>query len=1260
MKKLLVVLLVLLLWASSAAAAVNVLSGHLTLGQDLFSAQGGSMALGVSLSYNSYDALGGPFGPGWTHSYEIYLHPNSDGTMVFTGGQGKRFYFPDGNGGYFTRAGDFSTLTANADGTFTLNFPDGAVYRFGSNRKVASIADRFSNALTFDYSVADQVTVSDPANRQVIIHTDANGRINWIKNQSTDPAEKQYDFSYSTAGMLESISYPAPDPAAPTVRPEWNYLYTSDNKLEFLIDPEGHISKHVYTNGKCTRVVYPEGVVDTGGTETADAAQYTKSFAFDTPAAGETTLTEKDGGQWIYSYDVNEGVLTAKQDPNGNVTSYVHYGSSEAWPGLRKSVTTPIDADTVYVTEYLAYDAQGNAIETRGHVRHLNGGTPIDDPADRHMVMTYGTYDRLTFAEDKITGAVTTMDYVAGPGTGEETVIVTAPKIDAGDVFGPQSVLVFNADGQLDLVTDPLGRQIDYAYDAAGLLHSATDLSSGIVSTFGDLDAMGRPQLVSVAAGSEARVTHVVYDNLGRATTVTRDGEDPQTQALVTYVTSFGYDLLGNRTRVTDAENNSTTFEHNARGQVTRITDDLSQVTELLYGGAGCASCGGGVDKLTDVINANHYNPGTTAVPKSSFRYDTVGRVKSESDENGNTRLYAYDAAGRLLDLYQDGVGVAGNVPGEIDPADTHLLHYVWSGAGELSSKTDQLTGETTTFTYYPLPTPPATDFRAGRLKTATNPAASYTFDYYANGWLKSSDDGITQIEHAYDAAGRRELVTVKQDGAPLQTLDYVYNATSKRLENIVSAAGTFTFGYDAWGRRGSLLYPNGVNAVYSYHGDMDWLTGIDYQGLGLTIGYPQHDKAGNRKQRTEALAPEGAVATDYAFDATYQLTQAKTGAGEENYVYDKVGNRQSGPTVKDTAAAAYDHDAANRMLQGRKFTYAYDPRGNQSRKYLSADQTKRWEFTWDGENRLREAKVIADAATLRTVTFKYDPFGRRVRKEVQGLAPQVPVPLTTTYTYDGEDIVLQFESDGTTATTTKYVHGPGIDEPLAMLRDGASFSYHADGLGSVVAVSDGNKSIVAKYGYDAFGMVSASDPAFANAYAYTGREWDKEIGLYYYRARYYDPMEGRFISRDPIGFAGGDVNLYAYVGNRPINWIDPWGLKIQRFGRAADLPIQVDHHWLKTDKYEGGMGPMDNRVPGQEGQSSLPFDPTQMTDHSGQSLEQGAFEIPILFPVNEECVNSMIKAGTPTGRWTPVNQCQSTVDDILDKCRQRGASGGW
>ena len=230
-------------------------------------------------------------------------------------------------------------------------------------------------------------------------------------------------------------------------------------------------------------------------------------------------------------------------------------------------------------------------------------------------------------------------------------------------------------------------------------------------------------------------------------------------------------------------------------------------------------------------------------------------------------------------------------------------------------------------------------------------------------------------------------------------------------------------------------------------------------------------------------------------------------------------------------------------MTHGRKFDYAYDGRGNQTYRYLSADQSKYWHYSWNGENRMTQAQLVDGATTLRTVTFKYDPFGRRVQKQVSGLAPQVPVPVTTNYVYDGEDIVLQTESDGTTTTTVQYVHGPGIDEPLAMVRGGQSYYYHADGLGSIVAISDSALNVVARYGYDAFGMVTASDPGFDNVYTYTGREWDKELGLYYYRARYYDPMEGRFISKDPIGFAGGDVNLYGYVQNNSVNYFDPYGL---------------------------------------------------------------------------------------------------------------------
>jgi RHS repeat-associated protein len=177
----------------------------------------------------------------------------------------------------------------------------------------------------------------------------------------------------------------------------------------------------------------------------------------------------------------------------------------------------------------------------------------------------------------------------------------------------------------------------------------------------------------------------------------------------------------------------------------------------------------------------------------------------------------------------------------------------------------------------------------------------------------------------------------------------------------------------------------------------------------------------------------------------------------------------------------------------------------------------------------------------------------------------------TTHFYYDGEDIVLQLAVDSdSNSITSNFVHGPGIDEPLARNNgssDGsASYYYHADGLGSIVAITDANEDIVQRYSYDTFGMMtSVQDPEFDNSYAFTGREWDKELGLYFYRARYYDPMEGRFISKDPIAIGGSiyiqGVNVsfsqyvgaveapYRYTENNPVNGTDLSGLKTYQLG---------------------------------------------------------------------------------------------------------------
>jgi RHS repeat-associated protein len=189
------------------------------------------------------------------------------------------------------------------------------------------------------------------------------------------------------------------------------------------------------------------------------------------------------------------------------------------------------------------------------------------------------------------------------------------------------------------------------------------------------------------------------------------------------------------------------------------------------------------------------------------------------------------------------------------------------------------------------------------------------------------------------------------------------------------------------------------------------------------------------------------------------------------------------------------------------------------------ADGAATWTYEWDGENRL--TRVLKNSVEV--ARFAYDPLGRRVEKVAGGV--------TRSYAYDGEDILR--ETAGSAAV--KYVHGPGIDEPLASEDGGGVLRHvHADGLWSVVKVTGSTGSVTLTRQYDAWGKLEAGSST--SGFAFTGREWDPETGLYYYRARYYGPKIGRFFSEDPIGYAAGP-NWYTCVLNNPLIWIDPMGL---------------------------------------------------------------------------------------------------------------------
>ena len=248
-----------------------------------------------------------------------------------------------------------------------------------------------------------------------------------------------------------------------------------------------------------------------------------------------------------------------------------------------------------------------------------------------------------------------------------------------------------------------------------------------------------------------------------------------------------------------------------------------------------------------------------------------------------------------------------------------------------------------------------------------------------------------------------------------------------------------------------------------------------------------------------------------------------------ENYGYDAVGNRTNS---NQNGASVFNQ--GNQLLEDANFTYQYDNNGNMTRKTAKVGGAVTI-YDYDAENRL--ARV---ATAIRTVNYKYDGLGRRVEKEVIDAGTA-----TTRYVYDNEDILL--ELSGANSIVARYTHGPGIDEPLIMEKNGQSFYYHGDGLGSITEITNQSGAVVQRYAYSSFGKIESQlDANFVQPYTFTARELDLETGLYFYRARSYDSLTGRFLQEDPSRYFGGNVNFYPYVPNNPLTSVDPSGNIVQ------------------------------------------------------------------------------------------------------------------
>ena len=252
---------------------------------------------------------------------------------------------------------------------------------------------------------------------------------------------------------------------------------------------------------------------------------------------------------------------------------------------------------------------------------------------------------------------------------------------------------------------------------------------------------------------------------------------------------------------------------------------------------------------------------------------------------------------------------------------------------------------------------------------------------------------------------------------------------------------------------------------------------------------------------------------------------------------YDMAGNRTN--QVADGEESVYGYTEANRLTGWTGGAAAFDAAGNMTNAAYQDGGILR--MKWNGRYEL-VAVAGADGAGLER--YGYDAYGRR--------AWVAQDAVTNWYVYDGPHVVAEVDAAG--ALKKSYTYGPGIDNVLSMtVYDGATNTYYylKDHLGSVLAMADGSGAVVESYRYDAWGRVLGvyngsgmllAESALGNRYLWQGREYSWKTGLYYFRARWYDPITGRWLSNDPIGISGG-LNQYVFCGNNPVNFVDPFGL---------------------------------------------------------------------------------------------------------------------
>jgi len=853
--------------------------------------------------------------------------------------------------------------------------------------------------------------------------------------------------------------------------------------------------------------------------------------------------------------DYTNAVYTATSTPGP------FYGATLQWMGTSGSpwvITTKAgltlvfpDANDSNVWQQAAIigmrDRYGNTLTfTRDGNSNL---TQITSPNGRWIQFTYDSSNRVIQAQDNI-GRTTSYAYNAAG------YLATAT-----DANGGVTSYTYDASGNMLTVTDPRGiTYIQNVYDVNDMVSQQTLANGGVFQFAYTLDNNGDVTQTNIT-DPRGYVRTVTFDSDGYMNSDTRAVGMPEVQTM-TYNRQEGTGLL---LGMTDALNRQTTYSYDSLGDVTSVTQLASTqnavTTTIDY-----------TSQYSEVTSVSDPLGNTT-----TFLYDANGNLVSLSDPLGNTSTVTYNSAGQPLTTtdplgnenqfsYQDG-----NLVSITDPLGRITSRFV-DAAGRVAAMTDPM-GEISKIDYDPL----------DRITSVTDPLGNQTsFSYDGNGDLLTVTDAKQHTTtFTYN---NMDLVETRKD--PLgNSSSSQYDMNNNLIQSTDRKGQVTTINYDGINRATFVGYGTEAGPTYQSTVNNTWdagnrLTGVadsiagdisrSYDGLDhllsetTSLGSVAYTYDADERRKTMTVSGQSPVS--YTFDNASRLVSIVQGSANVTLSYDGD-HRRTAMTLPNGVAAAYSYDGASELtgilyqganLAPANLAYSYNldgrrigvsgslassqlPAAVSSAVYNADNQLTQWgsttmsydadgntlsdgtnTYAWDARNHL----VSADN---NGATFVYDGLGRRFGKTMQGD--------NTNFLYDGLNPVQ--ELNGTTPTANLLTDG--LDERFTRTDSTGEYDYQTDTLGSTVALTNSAGGSQVEYSYDPYGSMSITGVS-TNSYAYTGREFDG-LGIDYYRARYYSPQTGRFLSEDPLGLSGGDTNLYRYASGNPVQLRDLLGL---------------------------------------------------------------------------------------------------------------------